>query len=95
MKATFLIILIFAFAGLGSAGAPVPSTGALLARLDSLLADRSGVEQRKLSRIADLRNKRNTARSDEERYWANDALYGELSTFSADSAMAVINEIWP
>ena len=52
MKATFLIILIFAFAGLGSAGAPVPSTGALLARLDSLLADRSGVEQRKLSRIA-------------------------------------------
>lgn len=92
MKATFLIILIFAFAGLGSAGAPVPSTGALLARLDSLLADRSGVEQRKLSRIADLRNKRNTARSDEERYWANDALYGELSTFSADSAMAVINE---
>jgi len=72
--------------------AATAGSGRLLARLDSLLNVRATIEQRKLSRIADLRNKRNNSRNDEERYWVNDALYAELYNFNADSAMAVIDE---
>lgn len=82
-----LLVLVAA-----AAAAATPDSHTLLARLDSLLTQREAVEQHKLARIADLRNKRTAARSDEERYWANDALYAELCNFSADSAMAVINE---
>lgn len=84
---TLLTALCIAYAAHGA-----PSSAELIGRLDSLLEQRASLEQHKLGRIADLRAKRNAARGDEERYWTNDALYAELSTFSADSAMAVINE---
>ncbi|MDE6487250.1 MAG: transcriptional regulator [Muribaculaceae bacterium] len=86
-----IFILVSALC-LASATAAAQSSARLIARLDSLLERREALEQHKLSRIADLRAKRNAARSDEERYWTNDALYAELRTFNADSAMAIINE---
>lgn len=90
MKSIFLTLFIFI--SCYCAAGTTTGTGVLLARLDSLLADRAIVEQRKTSRISDLERKRSNARTDEELYWANNALYAELCYYSADAAMRVVDE---
>ena len=90
MKSLFLTL--FVFISCHCAAATTAGTDTLLAHLDSMLSDHAMVEQRKMSRISDLKRKCSTARNDEELYWANNALYAELCYYSADDAMRVVDE---
>ncbi len=65
------------------------STDALLAQLDSVIAERHIYLERKENRLSDLHKKLTSAQTDRERFDAAGALYHEYHSFNADSAYAM------
>lgn len=80
----FLIMLVFM--ALQNVFAAEPSVDVLLARLDSMIDNEDAYLRLKLDKIAQLKQNRKRASSEEEQYWSNRALYDEYFVFDADSA---------
>lgn len=80
----FLIMLVLM--ALQNVFAAEPSVDVLLARLDSMIDNEDAYLRLKLDKIAQLKQNRKRAGSEEEKYWSNRALYDEYFVFDADSA---------
>lgn len=87
-----ILTIFFLLSSLSIASAKEPSNVILLNRLDSLISRKNEVEKDKNARIIELKNKRNAAATDEDRYWINNLLYDEYYCYNVDSAMQYIND---
>lgn len=81
------LFVIFSFFLILPLAAKEQNIDALLARLDSMIANEDSYVKTKLAKIAQIKHDGRRALGDEEQYWKNRMLYDEYFVFDADSAM--------